>query len=159
MTNGGEITKRLYFQAKTLSLGMAAAVFVYGILAYYLIHIGKSGPKVLGPQEYRVLQYGLLIFSVAGNVMMYRLRERILNPAQRELGMPPPEVPRPPQKLFIATVLMMAAAEMPVLFGLILVFLGSDFYVFLPFGALSLAGFYFAFPRKQQWEDWLGASF
>jgi len=153
------MAKRLCFQAKTLSLGMAAAVLVYGAMAYYLIRMGKAGPELLHPKTYVLVQYGLLFFSAAGIAMMVRLRERILNFVQKGSEAPPADVPRHPQKLFLATVLMMAAAEMPVLFGLVLVFLGRNFYVFLPFAAISLAGFYFAFPKKQQWVDWLGTDF
>ncbi len=155
MTDCTEITKRLFFQAKMLTIGMAAAVFIYGTLAYYLVQAGRGVPAALDLRAYPWIQYALLVFSVVGILAMHRLRERIL----RQEVTPQAGDTRYPQKLFVAAVLMMAAAEMPVFFGLVLVFVGRSFCVFLPFAFLSLAAFYFAFPRKQQWEDWLGTAF
>ena len=52
MTDCTEITKRLFFQAKMLTIGMAAAVFIYGTLAYYLVQAGRGVPAALDLRAY-----------------------------------------------------------------------------------------------------------
>jgi hypothetical protein len=67
-----------------------------------------------------------------------------------------PNAERPPQKLLIGTILMGAGAELPVFLGFVLIFLGHHAYDYIPFAAISLAGFALTFPRKQQWSNMLG---
>lgn len=154
-----EMIKKSYFQAKVMSLGMGMAVFIYGGLAYFLISMGKGGPAVAGAGTLQLLFYAMLIFSVTGIFLMRRVRDKVLNAGPSSGNVSGATEARHPQKLFLATVLLMAAAELPVLFGLVLVFIGRSFSFFLPFAGLSLVGFYLAFPQKQFWEEWLGENF
>ena len=51
-----------------------------------------------------------------------------------------PNTERPPQKLLVRTILISAGAELPVLLGMVLIFLGHQIYDYIPFAVISLAG-------------------
>jgi hypothetical protein len=150
-----EIAKKFYIQAQRMTIGMAASVVAYGAIGFYLIHMGKGGPAILNAQNYPLVKYGALGASVLGVFVMWQLSDRMFSffPAQV------PDAERPPQKIFLKTVIMNAGAELPLLLGMILVFLGRQPYDYIPFAVVSLAGFAFAFPKKDQWVNWLGADF
>lgn len=150
-----EMAKKFYMQAQRMTLGMAASVVAYGAIGFYLIRMGKAGPSILNAQTYPLVKYGALAVSVLGIFAMGQVGHRMFSAFSAQV----PAMERPPQKLFVRTVLMSAGAELPLLLGMILVFLGRQPYDFIPFAAVSLAGFAFAFPKKQQWADWLGTDF
>jgi hypothetical protein len=150
-----EMAKKFYTQAQRMTIGMAASVVAYGAIGYYLIQMGKTGPSILNAQTYPLVKYGALAASVLGVFGMGRLGRRIFNAFPAQI----PNTERPPQKLFIRTVLMNAGAELPLLLGMVLVFFGHQPYDFIPFAVISLTGFAFAFPKKQEWVSWLGADF
>jgi len=150
-----EMAKRLYTQAQRMTIGMAASVVAYGAIGYYLIHMGKVGPAILNAQTYPLAKYGALAVSIVGIFAMWQLNSRMFSAFPAQV----PNTERPPQKLFVKTVLMSAGAELPVLLGMVLVFLGHQPYDYIPFAVISLVGFAFAFPKKQQWIDWLGTDF
>lgn len=147
-----EIAKKFYAQAQRMTIGMAASVFAYGAIGYYLIHMGKAGPAIMNAQTYPLVKYGALIVAVMGVFGMRQLSARMA--AVPQAGVTEPE--RHPRKLFVGTILMSAGAELPVLLGMIMVFLGRQPYDYIPFAVISLVGFAFAFPKKQQWSSWLG---
>lgn len=147
-----EIAKKLFAQAQRMTLAMAVSVLLYGAIAYYLIQIGKVGPAVLDAQIYPLVKYGALGISIMGILSMGFLAGRMCGAPQGVEA----EGNRAPQKLFLRTILMSAGAELPVLLGMILVFLGHQIYDYVPFAAISLAGFAFAFPKKQHWSSQLG---
>lgn len=147
-----EIAKKFYAQAKKMTLGMAASVFAYGAIGYYLTPIGKSGPAILNAQMYPLVKYGALFVSAAGIYGMWQLSNRsfhLFQAISQASG-------RSVQKIFLRTVIMNAGAELPLLLGMILVFLGHQPCDFIPFAVISLAGFVLAFPQKKQWSSWLG---
>jgi hypothetical protein len=150
-----EIAKKLYAQAQRMTIGMAASVAAYGAIGYHLVRIGKAGPLILNAQTYPLVKYGALAASVLGIFAMGQLGRRMFSAFPAQV----PAAERPPQKLFVRAVLMSAGAELPLLLGMVLVFLGHQPYDFIPFAVVSLAGFAFAFPKKQQWTDWLGTDF
>jgi hypothetical protein len=150
-----EMAKRFYAQAQKMTIGMAASVVAYGAIGFYLIHLGKVGPAVLTASTYPLAKYGGLGVSLTGIFAMWQLSLRMFNESQPGV----PNTERSPQKLFLRTILMSAGAEVPLLLGLVLVFLGRQPYDFIPFAVVSLAGFSFAFPKKQQWVSWLGTDF
>ena len=86
---------------------------------------------------------------------MRRLGDRMFGASQGVV----PAAGRPVQKIFLRTVIMNAGAELPLLLGMVLVFLGHQPYDYIPFAVVSLTGFAFAFPKKQEWVDWLGVDF
>lgn len=150
-----ETARRLYAQAQRITITMAASVVAYGAIGFYLVHMGKAGPMILKAQTYPFVKYGALLFSVVGIFAMWQLGSRMFS--IRSVQVPPNE--RSVQKLFVKTILMCAGAELPLLFGMILVFLGRRPYDFIPFALVSLSGFAFAFPKKQQWVSWLDGDF
>jgi len=150
-----EMTKRFYVQAQRMTIAMAASVVAYGAIAYYLVHIGKVGPAILNAQTYPLAKYGALGVSIMGIFAMGQVSARMFAAFSSQV----PGAERPPQKLLVRTILMSSGAEIPLLLGLVLVFLGHQPNDFIPFAVISLAGFAFAFPKKQQWIDWLGADF
>jgi hypothetical protein len=150
-----DMAKKLFAQAQKMTLSMSLAVIAYGVIAYYLIHIGKAGPAILDPQIYVLLKYAALVVSAAGIFAMWQVGLKMAGTIQAST--PPGE--RPVQKIFVRTVILCAAAELPVLLGLLLVFFGRQPNDYIPFAVLSAAGFILAFPRKQQWIHWLGIDF
>lgn len=150
-----EMAKKLFSQAQKMTLGMAASVVAYGAIGYYLVQIGKAGPAVLNAQTYPMAKYGGLAVSLAGVFGMWLLSRRMfpISPVQ------PSTVVRSPQKIFLRTLIMNAGAELPLLLGMLLVFFGRQPYDYIPFAMISLTGFALAFPKKQQWVDWLGSDF
>ncbi|MFA5159938.1 MAG: hypothetical protein WC484_05470 [Candidatus Omnitrophota bacterium] len=150
-----EMAKKLYTQAQRMTIGMAASVVAYGAIGYYLVQMGKVGPAILNAQTYPLVKYGALGVSILGIFAMWQLDRRMFNAFPAQI----PDTERPPQRLFVRTVLMSAGAELPLLLGMVLVFLGRQALDFIPFAIVSLTGFSLAFPRKQQWSNWLGADF
>jgi hypothetical protein len=150
-----EMAKKFYTQAQKMTVGMAASVVAYGAIGFYLIQTGKIGPAILNAQIYPLLKYGSLVVSVLGIFAMGQLSSRMFS----SFSVQTPSAERPPQKLFVRTVLMSAGAELPLLLGMVLVFLGHQPYDFIPFAVISLTGFAFAFPKRQEWMSWLGADF
>ena len=150
-----EMAKKFFVQAQRMTLGMAASVVAYGAIGYYLVHIGKAGPAILNAQTYPLAKYGALAFSVLAIFAMWQFSNRMFSSFSAKV----PATERPPQRIFLKTVLMSAGAELPLLLGMILVFLGRQVYDYVPFAVVSLTGFALAFPNKQQWVNWLGADF
>ena len=150
-----EMAKKFYTQAQRMTIGMAASVVAYGAIGYYLIQMGKAGPAILNAQTYPLVKYGALVVSVIGIFAMWKISNRMFRvpPVQA------PDAQRSPQKIFLKTVIMNAGAELPLLLGMILVFLGHQPYDYVPFAVISLTGFALAFPKKEQWVGWLGVDF
>ncbi|MFH0984409.1 MAG: hypothetical protein V1882_02610 [Candidatus Omnitrophota bacterium] len=150
-----ETAKRFYAQARMMTIAMAFSVVAYGVVGYYLIQMGKSGPAILNAQTYPLAKYGALVVSVIGIFMMQQLSRRAFDAVPASL----PSTERPVQRLLVRTILMSAGAELPLLLGMLLVFLGRQPHDFIPFAVVALTGFWLAFPRKQQWVEWLGVDF
>jgi hypothetical protein len=150
-----EMVKKVYSQAQKMTVGMAASVVAYGTIGYYLIQAGKAGAAILNAPTYPFVKYGALAASVLGIFMMGQLSHRMFSTFPAQI----PITDRPPQKLFVKTILMCAGAEVPLLLGMLLVFFGRQPHDFIPFAVVSLTGFAFAFPKKEQWVSWLGTDF
>jgi hypothetical protein len=150
-----EMAKKFFTQAQRMTIGMAASVVAYGAIGYYLVQIGKVGPAILNAQTYPLAKYGALAVSVIGILVMWQLSNRMFSSLSAQV----PEAERPPQRIFLRTVIMNAGAELPLLLGMLLVFFGRQPYDYVPFAVVSLTGFALAFPKKQQWVDWLGVDF
>lgn len=148
-----EMAKKLFSQAQRMTIGMASSVVAYGAIGYYLIQTGKGGPAILDTKTYSLVKYGALAASVMGVFAMGQISNRMFSAFSATV----PNTERLPQKIFLRTVIMNAGAELPVLLGMIMVFLGRQAYDYIPFAIVSLVGFAFAFPKKQQWSSWLGA--
>jgi hypothetical protein len=150
-----ETAKNLYATAQKVTIAMAVSVVMYGAMGYYLVQMGKVGPSILNTQTYPLVKYGALAASVLGIFGIGQLSYRMFSAFSAQV----PNMERPPQKLFVRTILMNAGAELPLLLGMVLVFLGHQPYDFIPFAVISFVGFAFAFPKKQQWVSWLGTDF
>ncbi len=150
-----EMVKKFYAQAQRMTIAMAASVVAYGAIGFYLIQMGKGGPAILNAQNYPLVKYGALGVSILGIFAMWQISNRMFSSSAAQV--PPAE--RPPQRIFLKTVIMNAGAELPLLLGMLLVFFGRQPYDYIPFAVVSLAGFAFAFPKKEQWVNWLGSDF
>jgi len=148
-----EFSKKLLMQARKMTLSLAASVVIYGVVGAYLIHLGKVGPAILSEQVYPIVKYGGWSLAALAWWMMRRAGGRVLTGAE---GVPVLE--RRPQKLLVATIVQCAAAEFAVLLGMALMFLSRQVHDYFPFAIISLAGFVFAFPRKERWSSWLGVN-
>lgn len=149
------LAKKFYSQAQRMTLGMAASVMAYGAIGYFLIKEGKAGPAILNAQIYPLVRYGALFISAAGIFAMWQVSNRMFNSFSASV----PNTERPPQRIFLRTVIMNAGAEVPLLLGMLLVFFGRHPLDYIPFAVISLIGFVLAFPQKQQWTSWLGVDF
>jgi len=150
-----ELARKFFMQAQRMTIGMAASVVAYGAIGFYLIGIGKSGPAILSVQAYPFVKYGALVISVLGIFVMGQISNRRFHSFSAQV----PTTERPVQRIFLKTVMMNAGAELPLLLGMVLVFLGRQPYDYIPFAIVSLAGFALAFPKKEQWATWLGVDF
>lgn len=147
-----ELAGKFFKQARKMTVGMAMSVFAYGAIAFYLTQIGKTGPAILNAQTYPFVKYGALALAILGIFAMQQVSARILRIAQAGTQ----ASGRHPQKLFVGMIMVSFGAELAVLLGMILVFLGRQPYDYIPFAIVSLVGFTFAFPQKQKWSEWLG---
>ncbi len=150
-----EIAKKFYAQAQRMTIAMAASVVAYGAISFYLIQMGKGGPAILNAQNYPLVKYGALGVSILGIFAMWQISNRMFSSPAAQV----PPVERPVQRIFLKTVIMNAGAELPLLLGMLLVFFGRQPDDYIPFAVVSLAGFAFAFPKKEQWVNWLGSDF
>jgi len=150
-----ELSKKFYAQAQKMTIGMAASVVAYGAIGFYLIGLGKGGPAILTAQMHPYVKYGALFVSAVGIFAVRHFVDRKFNLSQGGT----PFTSRSVQKIFLRTVVMNAMAELPLLLGMLLVFFGKNPYDYIPFAVISLAGFALAFPKKQQWRDWMGVDF
>jgi hypothetical protein len=157
-----EMMKKFYVQAQKTTAAMAVSVLIYGAIGYYLIRSGRGGPAILSPQIYPIAKYGALAISLAGIFLVWQLNIRMFSRLQASLADLQAGAPnamealtRAVQKLTTGTVVMSAGAEVPVLLGMVLVFLGRQPLDYIPFAVISLVGFFLAFPKKHQWSSWL----
>lgn len=144
----------LYKQAVMMTLSMITAVFLYAGIGFYAVQTGHPASAAIQGGTYRAFQLGAFFLSVLAVIGSRFLSNRMLSvraataPAERH-----------PKQLFVTAILHCTAAELPVLFGLVLLFLSRDISGFLPFAVFSLAALAFSFPNKQKWTEWLGADF
>lgn len=146
--------KKLYAQARKTTVSLALSVVAYGVVGYFLIQREKAGPALLNGPQYGWALYAALFLSAAGLFAMWQVGARMSGSFSSVQI-----TERLPQKIFLRTLLMSAGAELPVFLGMLLMFFGRRPFDYLPFAMLSLAGFWLAFPRKQQWAEWLGTDF
>ena len=163
------MAKKYFNQARRMTGSLAISVVIYGVVANYLVSIGKAGPAIFNAQTYPLAQYGGLAVSIGAIMAARWMGSRMLSVSQ--MGGPEirgnssgsragiSESPCSPQRLLARTIILNAGAEVSLLLGMALVFFGRKPYDFIPFAIISLAGFWFSFPRKEQWVSWLGDDF
>jgi hypothetical protein len=150
-----EMAKQFYTQAQKMTLAMASLVVAYGAMGYYVLQTGKERPPLLNAQIYPLAKYGALAVSILAVLAAGQLSRRRLSAFSATV----PSTERPPQKLFAKTALMGMGAQLALLLGLVIIFLGRRAYDFIPFAIISFTGFALAFPKKREWASWLGAEF
>lgn len=160
MNEQARIAGILYRQAVMVFLSMILSVFIYGGVCFYAVQTGHPANAVIQGGNYRLFQLGAFIIAVLALVGSRSLTGRIL--AGQGSGVSGDAVSpamRHPRQIFVTETIRCAAAELPAIFGVVLLFLSRDIYGFIPFAVFALAALVFSFPRKQKWIEWLGTDF
>lgn len=145
--------KRQYQNAIAVSCAFILSVVCYGVVASLvetgddrLLETGKNGIMWL-----RLFLFGLgaaAVFSIS------RIRSMLLS---AEINFSNAESPAASlsRRLFLSTVITMAAAEIPACMGLILFFISSDLKDYYVFAALAMSAMIIYLPKYDRWDTWL----
>ncbi|MFA5027167.1 MAG: hypothetical protein WC713_04780 [Candidatus Methylomirabilota bacterium] len=131
---------------------MVGSVLIYWIVVQVIRKIGRipRGRDIFASVDW--LRYPLFVLGIAACVAVLVMRRKLFAPdglVRRARGQGLPEIL---SSLSSDQILVFAAAEVPVILGLALYFVGGyllDFYIM---AALSLLGFMLAFPSAAEWE-------
>lgn len=134
-----------YKQTTTVAMAIVAALPIYVVIAEILM---RNATRTELPETLGTLR--IVMFVVAGMVIFTTtLLKGIL------LRSAPPDAPGRLARLRTATIVALGLSEMPAIFGLILVLLGStraDFYMLLAISGYMMVRH---FPRRGAWEEYV----
>jgi len=136
-----------------IAAAITAALLAYALVveALPIVEPGFSGLLAGSQSSIDVLRYGLGGLTLGIAFLVPLLRRRLTSHApSRESGERPPA-----QSLLAATVISLALAESPAIFGLVLFLLGGDRWDFYGFAAFALLLVLVVFPRHNEWQDWM----
>jgi hypothetical protein len=136
---------------------MLGSILVYWIVVQLIRKVGQipRGRDVFSAVDW--LRYPLYFLGFAACVGVFLLRRRLFDTGsviRRAEGQGLPEVL---SALSSSQVLVFAVAEVPVVLGLALYFVGGYLLDFYLMAGLSLLAFALAFPSSGEWEDALTA--
>ncbi|MFB3819883.1 MAG: hypothetical protein ACE147_19675 [Candidatus Methylomirabilales bacterium] len=136
---------------------MVGSILVYWIVVQLIRKVGQipKGRDIFTAVDW--LRYPLFALGLAACVAVFLLRRWLFDPAgvvRRAAGHALPDVL---SALSSHQILVFAVAEVPVVFGLALYFVGGYLLDFYLLAALSLLAFSLAFPSSREWEDALVA--
>jgi hypothetical protein len=132
---------------------MVGSVFVYWIVVQVIRKVGQipRGRDIFAAVDW--LRYPLYVLGVVACIAILMMRRRLFDPeavTERARGHSLPEVL---STLSSNQILIFAAAEIPVILGLALYFVGGYLLDFYALAALSLLGFACAYPSVGEWEE------
>lgn len=160
MEDRARIAKIFYRQAVMITLSFFLSVFIYAGVGFYAIQTGHPPNATIQGTVYRLLQLGAVIAAVLAMIGARFLTERMLTGSMAGAsGNVAAQAERHPKQLYVTALIRSMAAEMPVILGLVLLFLSRDILGFIPFAIFALAALVFSFPNKQKWVEWLGGDF
>jgi hypothetical protein len=116
-------------QLRILWLALTTSIVLYGVIAYVVVPMGAqpfddamSNPMILA---LHIAGLGMFVMSfVASSVLLKNSNRRV------------------------ASIIRWAMIEAAAVFGLVAAFLSQDLRLFLPLGALAIAGMFMAYPRE-----------
>jgi hypothetical protein len=135
---------------------MMGSILVYWIVVQVIRKVGQipRGRDIFAAVDW--LRYPLYVLGVAACVAILLMRRRLFDPEgliRRARGRSLPEVL---SILSSNQILVFAVAEVPVILGLALYFVGGYLLDFYALAAVSILAFGLAFPSTREWEDALG---
>lgn len=139
--------------ATVIARTVTAALFAYAFVveALPIVKPGFVGLLAGSQSTIDVLRYGLSGLTLGIALLIPALRRRLTSRTpSRESSVRPPA-----QVLLAATVISLALAESPAIFGLVLFLLGGNRWDFYGFAAFALLLMLVVFPRDHEWRDWL----
>lgn len=144
--NHGSAAPGTYRVARTISMAMLASVFIYGGLVYLL----KDAAPTLDPgQGLWILRPLLYVLAAATQLLLPVLVAAVeRQSADAETGEPI----GPQTRLVARTVAMMALAEAPAIWGLVLFFLFHTVIDFVLLAAFSVALILRRWPCEDDWR-------
>lgn len=144
--------KRQYYNAVTVSLSFLLSIVCYGV-AVFLVKTQGSRLLATGRDGILILRAVLLVLTACALFSLGRIRAWIMMDGGmgRTAAAPVPALSR---RLFHATVITMAIAEVPALFGLVLFFISLDLRDFYLFAAMAMSAMIIYLPKYDQWERW-----
>ncbi len=146
-----------YFkQARKMVLSLSAAIFLYAFLSHYLINIQNDTHDFLNPSNYKIIFFVVIVFCVGAFAFAISRSRRLIMINEKTLEL---SLNQKVQKLYLYTVFLCAAAQLSVLSGLGMVFLGKNPFDYYPFAAIASVLFFFAYPRKSIWIKIVGEIF
>ena len=147
--------KILFRQATMVSSSMIMSVFIYGGIGFYAVQTGHPAAAVVQGGTYRLVQLGAFAVAALAIIGSRLLAEKMF--ARRGTGIP--GMACHPKQCYVSAIICCAAAELPAVLGMSLLFLSRDIYGFIPFAVFSLAALVFSFPQKQKWAERIGFDF
>jgi len=135
---------------------MVGSILVYWVVVQVIRKVGQipRGRDIFAAVDW--MRYPLYVLGVAACIAILILRRRLFQPealVRRSAGRSLPEVL---SILSSNQVLIFALAEVPVILGLALYFVGGYLLDFYALAAVSVVAFALAFPSAGDWEQALG---
>jgi hypothetical protein len=132
---------------------MVGSILVYWVVVQVIRKVGQiqRGRDAFAAVDW--MRYPLYVLGFAACVGILLMRRRLFDPArliQRAHGRSLPEVL---SVLSSNQILVFAVAEVPVILGLALYFVGGYLLDFYALAAVSVLAFALAFPSAGEWQD------
>ena len=132
---------------------MMGSILVYWVVVQVIRKVGQipRGRDIFTAVDW--LRYPLYVLGVAACVAILLMRRRLFDPEgviRRARGRSLPEVL---SILSSNQILVFAVAEVPVILGLALYFVGGYLLDFYALAAVSILAFGLAFPSAREWEE------
>lgn len=148
-----ERVRRVLAPLRVVYGAMIASILVYLIVVQLIRKVGQipRGRDIFAAVDW--LRYPLYVLGAAACVAVFVFRRWLFRPdglLRRAAGKGLPEVL---SALSSSQVLVFAVAEVPVVFGLALYFVGGYLLDFYLMAGLSIVAFALAFPSSRDWED------
>jgi hypothetical protein len=131
---------------------MIGSVLVYWVVVQVIRKVGQipRGRDLFDAVDW--LRYPLYVLSLAACVAVLALRRRLFDPAAIVRRARAGNLPEILSALSSGQILVFAVAEVPVILGLALYFVGGYLTDFYAMAGVSLLGFGCAFPSAVDWE-------
>lgn len=148
-----ERVRRVLAPLRVVYGAMVASILVYLIVVQLIRKVGQipRGRDIFAAVDW--LRYPLYVLAAVACVAVFGLRRWLFQPEgllRRAAGKALPEVL---SALSSNQVLVFAVAEVPVVFGLALYFVGGYLVDFYLMAGVSIIAFVLAFPSAREWED------
>ena len=132
---------------------MVGSILVYWVVVQVIRKVGQipRGRDAFAAVDW--MRYPLYVLGFAACVGILLMRRRLFDPARLILRARGRSLPEVLSVLSSNQILVFAVAEIPVILGLALYFVGGYLLDFYALAAVSVLAFALAFPSTRQWGD------